>query len=237
MGNQFIRRNSYGVGKDFYPTPPVAVYSLLQLGLIDPGKIWEPAAGEGWISKELQRNGFAVYSSDIMKYDPCLVPLDAVESFLTMEPPSDVSTIITNPPFMDALPEKFVRRSLDIDHVDTIAMFCRLTFLESKARYKLFQKSPPNFVYVFSDRLLCDKNKLMDHPIGGMASYAWFVWKKEWKTEGTQVFWIDTKKRFKEWKTIIKDTSYENEIRDFLSKTKRQEIMSTIPLSWSTTEE
>ena len=52
------------VENDYYPTPPVATYALIKT-LDVPDKIWEPAAGRGWISHELIRNGKNVYSSDL----------------------------------------------------------------------------------------------------------------------------------------------------------------------------
>lgn len=50
---------------DYYTTDPKAVRLLLEVEQFSP-HIWEPACGEGHISKELQKAGYEVYSSDLI---------------------------------------------------------------------------------------------------------------------------------------------------------------------------
>lgn len=60
-------------------------------------------------------------------------------------------------------------------------MFLKIQFLEGKARRKLFDKFPPRYIYVHSERQLCAKNgefEKMKAGGGGAVAYAWFVWEK-----------------------------------------------------------
>ena len=50
---------------DYYPTPPEATESLLQVEKFE-GKILEPACGEGHISKVLMSHGHQVVSNDLV---------------------------------------------------------------------------------------------------------------------------------------------------------------------------
>jgi hypothetical protein len=50
---------------DFYPTPPEAVRALLSVEQFD-GTIWEPACGDGAISRELEAHGHNVVSTDLI---------------------------------------------------------------------------------------------------------------------------------------------------------------------------
>src|SRR5690606_27282083 len=51
---------------EFYPTPPQATRALLSQEEFD-GSIWEPACGEGHISKVLVAAGYEVVSTDLIQ--------------------------------------------------------------------------------------------------------------------------------------------------------------------------
>ena len=53
------------VPHDFYPTPPEAVRALLSVETFE-GSIWEPACGDGAISKVLLEAGHEVVSTDLI---------------------------------------------------------------------------------------------------------------------------------------------------------------------------
>lgn len=101
------------------------------------------------------------------------------------------SDIITNPPYKYA--KEFVAHALDIvDNGRKVAMFLKLTFLESKSRKELFKKYPPKKVWVFSERMQCAKNgdfETYKKGVGTAVAYAWYVWEKGYKGE-TTVGWI-----------------------------------------------
>ena len=99
--------------------------------------------------------------------------------------------IITNPPYKYA--KEFVEHALDIS-VDgvKVAMFLKLTFLEGKARKKLFEKYPPKTVYVSSARLQCAKNgdfEKYGKGVGTAVAYGWYVWEKGFNGKPT-IEWI-----------------------------------------------
>lgn len=92
---------------DYYATDPRAVEMLLELEQFSP-VIWEPACGEGHISKVLQAHGYEVISTDLIYRgfgDP--EPLDFLKETLD----DFEGDIITNPPYLMGL--EFVQRALE----------------------------------------------------------------------------------------------------------------------------
>ena len=162
---------------DFYATDPKAVEMLLNLEKFDR-IIWEPACGKGHISEVLKRSGYSVHSTDIVARNYA----DLVIDFLNFKGTLDAD-IITNPPYKYA--KEFVKKALDVvTDGHKVAMFLKLTFLESKKRRDLFEKYPPKVIYVSSSRLQCARNgefeKFKDGT-GMTIAYAWFVWIKGFK--------------------------------------------------------
>ena len=123
---------------DYYATDPQAVEMLLALETFSP-LIWEPACGEGHISKVLAAHGYEVISTDLIYRgfgDP--EPMD----FLTETFPDFEGDIITNPPYSAGL--EFVTRALEtVRPGGKVAMFLKVQFLEGKRRGELFAKTPP----------------------------------------------------------------------------------------------
>jgi len=98
---------------DFYPTPPEPIRALLAMeaGHIERAlsvgsrhsiPIWEPAAGDGALMRELAAAGFAVVGSDLVdRGAPVIggVPV-VIRDFFSFTPVDAASgVIITNPPF------------------------------------------------------------------------------------------------------------------------------------------
>jgi hypothetical protein len=50
--------------EDFYPTPPAGTLALLGVEKFR-GKIWEPACGDGRMSRVLEESGLSMMSSDL----------------------------------------------------------------------------------------------------------------------------------------------------------------------------
>lgn len=177
LGDVYIPNKGYSDRNEneFYPTPPIATLSLIKNVNVPP-IIWECAAGRGHISKELKRHGKSVVSTDLFSYDNPLVPVRSGVDFLTSPKPNGVEGIITNPPFKSNLPEKLIKRTFDDHGLKFLALFVRLTFMESKRRYDLFQRLPPSRILVFSERIQCNEKYFGTDGLGGMVAYAWFVW-------------------------------------------------------------
>lgn len=169
--------------QDYYATEPKAVEILLQEETFSH-YVWECACGEGHISEVLKNAGYDVKSSDLIdrgypgteKIDFLTVKKEDIKN----DTPRD---IITNPPYKFA--KEFVEHSLDISMDGAkVAMFLKLTFLESKSRKKLFEKYPPQIIYVSSSRLQCAKNGdfvKYKYGTGTAVAYAWYVWVKGFK--------------------------------------------------------
>lgn len=153
---------------DFYPTPPHATWALLRSEQFGP-TIWEPACGDGAISKVLQAHGHNVISTDLNDMGFGESRIDFLMEQRLLAP-----HIITNPPFKNA--EAFVRKALDLG-ADKVAMLLRLAWLEGSERKRLFESTPIARVHVASRRLQMLRGGKMEKQGGGsMIAFAWFVW-------------------------------------------------------------
>lgn len=166
---------------DFYATHPSVVEAFLKQLKKDKIKlrhpVWECACGKGHISETLYRNGYYVWSSD-------LIDRGYKHSFIcdflrtTAYDTEDFEgTILTNPPFN--LADKFLEKAMEITKEGTqIIFFLKVQFLEGKARYKLFQKYPPKYIYLNSSRQYTAKNGDFEKYKHKPNFYIWCVWKK-----------------------------------------------------------
>ena len=174
---------------DYYATEPKAVELLLEQECFSP-YVWECACGEGHISEVLKAHGYKVKSSDL--YDRGYEGTETID-FLTVKKEDidhDFSRdIITNPPYKYA--KEFVGKALEISMDSTkVAMLLKLTFLEGKARKKLFEIAPPKRIYVFSSRVKCAKNGEFENIGSSAVAYAWYVWEKGYKGDPV-IKWIN----------------------------------------------
>lgn len=171
---------------DYYATEPKAIHKLCAVEKFSP-TVWECACGGGHLVKALQEEGYKVFASDIVDRG---CPNTGILDFFDRK---ELCTcdIITNPPYKYA--KEFVEHALDIaDTGRKVAMFLKLTFLESKKRRELFKKYPPKKIWVFSERIQCAKNgdfETYKQGVGTAVAYAWYVWEKGYKGE-TVVDWI-----------------------------------------------
>ena len=153
---------------DFYPTPPEATRSLLAKETFGP-RIWEPACGDGAISKVLEAAGHEVVSTDLFDRGYGEARVD----FL-MEHRLAAPEIVTNPPFK--LAEQFLRHALDLG-ATKVAMLLRLAWLEGAERKRIFESTPIARVHVASRRISMARGGTDDGKGGGsMIAFAWFVW-------------------------------------------------------------
>ena len=115
---------------DYYATNPKHTQELLELESFN-NTIWECAVGGGHIASVLEKNGYEVFTTDIVNrgyhntyyYD-----------FLKLENNEKIiehwhGDIITNPPYKYA--KEFIEKCIEvIDEGNKVAMFLKLTFLE-----------------------------------------------------------------------------------------------------------
>jgi hypothetical protein len=165
---------------DWYPTPPAATKALLDVEGFGH-EIWEPACGDGAISKLLDDWGFRSISTDLNDYN---YGKSGVDFLLESQRLAD--SIITNPPYK--LATEFIHHAITLG-VNKHAWLLRLSFLEGIARHKrLYQLFPPARVWVFSKRLTIWRG---DQEVNGSGTtaYAWFIWERG-KYEETKIGWI-----------------------------------------------
>lgn len=172
--------------QDYYATEPKAVELLLEVEKFSEN-IWEPACGEGHISKVFEKHGYNVKSTDLIDRG-----YGEQQDFLFFNDNKFDGDIITNPPY--AMATEFIYKALElIPEGNKVAMFLKVQFLEGKERKVLYKNHPPKIIYVSSSRLLCAKNAEFDKMIeggGSAVAYAWFIWQKGYKGE-TIIKWIN----------------------------------------------
>jgi hypothetical protein len=154
---------------DFYPTPPRATKALLSVETFEGG-IWEPACGDGAISRVLEDAGYEVLSTDLIERGYGQANIDFLLDWRTT-----TDNIITNPPFKHA--QEFVEHALNRSR-RKVAMICRLAWLEGQERRKMFESTPLKAVWVFSGRIPMQRGRQHEDgkDVGGMIAFAWFVW-------------------------------------------------------------
>lgn len=164
---------------DYYATDPVALELLLDMESFSHC-VWEPACGEGHLSKVLEEHGYDVLSTDLVDRGYGTGGCD----FLKITDSVD-RDIITNPPYKYA--REFVEHAIDlVTENHKVAMLLKIQFLEGKSRRELFKKYPPKFVYVSTSRINCCKNgdfSKGQRDNNSAQAYAWFIWEKGYTGE------------------------------------------------------
>jgi hypothetical protein len=178
-------------GRDLYTTDPNDIARFIQAiqrdGVELSAPIWEPAAGQGDISKTLMRYSYEVRSTDIFAYRDKDIDIEALDFFActdAMGGGMKCKTIFTNPPFNAQ--ETFLEHALSLG-VDVV-FFVRLSFLSSIRRFKIYEKYNPAYVYVYSARAHCYKNGNMEKG-QNMIDYCVIMWKPPYKGD-TALRWI-----------------------------------------------
>lgn len=127
---------------DFYPTPPDATWALLKyLALPSGTRVWEPACGDGAMSKVMTAAGLEVDSSDLREdsgYGRGGVDFLLEKTGHTKEGYL-YDWVITNPPFKVAT--DFILKALDI--TPNVAMLLKSQFWHARGRINMFEKCPP----------------------------------------------------------------------------------------------
>lgn len=166
---------------DFYPTPPEGTRALLAVERF-VGPIWEPACGDGAISKVLADGGHEVVSTDLVNRGYGTPRVDFLMEQRLLAP-----TIITNPPFKHA--EEFLEKALSLG-AHKIALLCRLAWLEGQARRKMFESTWLTRVWVFSARLRMNRGGNWQGGRHDMIAFAWFIWEAGYR-DMPRLGWIE----------------------------------------------
>ena len=151
---------------DFYPTPKNATEALLQRQSFI-GKIWEPACGNGAMSCVMEKEGYEVYSTDLIDRGYGQSGID----FLMETQRFD--NIVTNPPFTLAL--EFTLKALELAN-KKVVMLSKMSYLEGiKRRKLLFNQKKLEKVLVFSQRIPFKKAN-SEEKANGLIAFGWFIY-------------------------------------------------------------
>ena len=166
---------------DFYATHPESIQLFLkkcaERALKLSESIYEPACGDGAISKILESAGYDVLSTDL--YDrgfgyPGVDFLKLNKEEIPEAYKKYFKCIFTNPPYKYA--QEFVEKALELADKDgLVIMFLKTTFLETKGRLELFKNHKLKYVWQYVNRQGCGKNGGV-FKNGGAAAYAMFIW-------------------------------------------------------------
>lgn len=171
---------------DFYPTCPEATIALLSLEQFSD-RVWEPACGDGAISKIFEERGHSVVSTDLVSRGYGQPGVDFLLEHKLAAP-----DIITNPPFK--LAEQFVLHGLGLGACK-IAMLLRVAWLEGEERKRrIFDTTPLARVHISSRRLTMMRGGTDGgRGGGGMIAFAWFVWDVDFKGPAPTLQFFDWK--------------------------------------------
>jgi len=173
---------------DFYVTPPEGTRALLSVEQFD-GPIWEPACGDGAISRELIAAGYEVASTDIADRGYGVSGVDFLE-----EGRARAKHIITNPPYGRGLADRFIGHALRLTRATggSVAMLLDLASLCHPRRHAKFVNTPPAAIYAL-DELVCMPNGIFNRAIlqDAHMRFCWAVWKPG-HTGRPSFWWLST---------------------------------------------
>lgn len=165
---------------DFYRSEARAGRDIMTMEEFS-GPIWEPACGDGALSKVFKElhNDYIRSTDLIYRGYGESKPLD----FLKF--PRKFPNIVTNPPFEIA--EEFVSHALKV-YEKKCAFILRLAWLEGIGRYeRLWRHDPPARIWVPCKRYHYARNGVENIPT--TIATCWFVWDRNAKVK-RQVGWI-----------------------------------------------
>lgn len=157
---------------DFYPTPPEPTRALLnaeswRLKLL--GSIWEPAAGDGAMAREIRDAGFKCLCSDIVDRG---AGAEIRDFFDYDRPPA--RAIITNPPYFAVNwrdgKGRWIRHAMENLRVEYMALLLSWSWPGAGGLARLWFEHPPARVYLC--RWKIDFTGEGAPPVLN----AWFVW-------------------------------------------------------------
>lgn len=167
---------------DFYPTPPEPTRAILSAEfdrLSQFPTIWEPAAGDGAMIREMNAVGLSSVSSDLVDRG-CGANIQSFYSY--QKAPS--KAILTNPPFQECNSGEWIRHAFGRLGVEYMALLLPLNWTGASTRGALWAEHTPARVYIMRWRI--DWTGQGANP----SINAWFVWDKA-ATGPTQLLMLD----------------------------------------------
>lgn len=192
---------------NYFPTPPWATRALCEFLIreghaLDDLVCWEPACGEGHMTRPLQEYFADVVASDVHRYDtiPEVGEHELFDFTLSAmgSGPDQPDFVVTNPPFTLAC--EFIAAASVVAQRG-FALLVRSAFLEGADRHRaLWSSNPPSFVLQFSERVVMLEGRLIragdvdpfsdqpDRRARSATAYVWLVWLEG--EDDTRLRWI-----------------------------------------------
>lgn len=177
------------VKDDFYTTPKIAVDKLFleleKLNINLPKIIIEPSVGTGSIAIPFCKKGYSIIGFDII--DRGFTNTNIADWLTVSRPEIDNLAIVANFPYNKI--QEHTEHSLSVlKDGEYLIELAKIQFLEGKARREMFNKNPPKYVLVFSERIKCLAN---GENTGGSSAicFCWYIFQKGFKGM-PQVDWL-----------------------------------------------
>lgn len=174
---------------DFYATPKIAVDKLFleleKLNIKLPKTIIEPSVGIGSIAYPFCEKGYFVMGFDIT--DRGFPNTNIVDWLTVSRPDIDNLAIVANFPYNKI--QEHTEHSLSLlKNGEYLIELAKIQFLEGKSRRKMFDKNPPKYVLVFSERIRCLTNGKQPTESGAIC-FCWYIFQKGFK-DYPRIGWI-----------------------------------------------
>lgn len=177
---------------DFYPTPLEPIRALLhaegaRLKTFING-VWEPAAGDGALVREMRAFGLTVHASDLIDRG-CDATIRNFYAYGALDAPADA--IVTNPPFSESGwgngKARWIVHSRGVICAPYMALLMPLAWPGPAGLAAVWDRDPPARVYLM-------RWKIDFTGQGAPPSYhAWYVWDGESPLGETRFLTLDRK--------------------------------------------
>jgi len=141
------------------------------------GPIWEPACGEGHISKVLLAAGHEVASTDLIDRGFGVGGID-----FPRERANQARHIVTNPPYGRGLGDAFVLKALELAAPagGTVAMLLNVASLCHPSRHDFWTRHRPTAIYAL-DELVCwpEGRPELARSTTAAQRYCWVIWRHD----------------------------------------------------------
>lgn len=177
---------------EWYVEPPSATEVLLRAERF-PGRVHDPACGQGNIVNAAIAAGYEATGSDIVRRTDAAW-FTGESDFLSPDADPIVGSIICNPPFYRAEgTELFIRKALEHSRAK-VAMFTDIRFMAGGRRANgIFRELPPHRIWIVTPRVSCPPGEYLaagNKAGNGSSDWCWMVWSNCCPYKGTSIGWL-----------------------------------------------
>ncbi len=183
LGRKYKGDSEAGV-YDIHPTPKIWTMVLLEY-MSFHGRIWEPACGDGAMSKTLIEAGYKVVSTNLPDQG-----YGRVQDFLTTKK-ARAPNIVTNPPYRYGT--QFIQHALKLVNYPAegvVAMLLGLTALGGVARmHNLWWITPPRRIVIIPNHM-----PNIYTGTGYTFNHMWCIWDSKIKGTDCKINWLPVRR-------------------------------------------